>query len=141
MMLSSPAVTKCQAPAELGPVGSFRLDLAEAHSPTPRLSSSSCGCGLTSRAARTYSRCTVATKPASTFWPGPASSRWAGSPVRFQLAKLVAGGELRYVLRGGRGGGPGGEGNPNVTAWVTKTCTVVTDSKLGISDLYDCRAR
>jgi hypothetical protein len=62
-------------------------------------------------------------------------------PTTNQLAKLVAGGELRYLLRGGRGGGPGGEGNPNVTAWVTKTCTVVTDSKLGISDLYDCRAR
>ena len=59
-------------------------------------------------------------------------------PTSNQLAELVAGGELRYVLLGGRGGGPGGEGNTNLTAWVMQTCTVVTDSTSGVSDLYDC---
>jgi 4-amino-4-deoxy-L-arabinose transferase-like glycosyltransferase len=59
-------------------------------------------------------------------------------PTTDQLAKLVADGQLRYVLLGGRGGGPGGEENTDLTAWVTKTCTVVTDSTLGVSDLYDC---
>jgi hypothetical protein len=62
-------------------------------------------------------------------------------PTTDQLAKLVAQGQLRYVLLGARDGGPGGEGNSNVTAWVTKTCTVVTDSTSGVSDLYDCAPR
>jgi hypothetical protein len=59
-------------------------------------------------------------------------------PTTTQLAKFVADGELRYVLLGGRGGHPGGEENPNVTAWVRNTCAVVTDSTLGVSNLYDC---
>ena len=38
----------------------------------------------------------------------------------------------------GRGGGSGGEGNANFTAWVKNTCTVVSDATSGVSDLYDC---
>ena len=38
-------------------------------------------------------------------------------PTNDQLATLVADGQLRYVLLGGRGG-PGGEKNSNFTAWV-----------------------
>jgi hypothetical protein len=59
-------------------------------------------------------------------------------PTTDQLATLVADGQLRYVLLGGRGGAPGGEANTNLTVWVTKTCTLVNDSSLGVSDLYDC---
>ncbi len=58
-------------------------------------------------------------------------------PTNDQLATLVADGQLRYVLLGGRGG-PGGEGNSNFTAWVRNTCTVVSDATSGVSDLYDC---
>jgi 4-amino-4-deoxy-L-arabinose transferase-like glycosyltransferase len=58
-------------------------------------------------------------------------------PTSQQLAKLVADGQLRYVLLGGHGA-PGGEGNADTTAWVKNTCTVVTDNTLGVSDLYDC---
>ncbi len=58
-------------------------------------------------------------------------------PTNDQLATLVADGQLRYVLLGGRGG-PGGEGNSNFTAWVRNTCTVVSDAASGVSDLYDC---
>ncbi len=59
-------------------------------------------------------------------------------PTNDQLATLVADGQLRYVLLGGRGGGPGGEKNSNITAWVKNTCTVVSDATSGVSDLYDC---
>ncbi len=59
-------------------------------------------------------------------------------PTNSQLATLVSHGQLRYVLLGGRGGGPGGEGNANLTAWVKNTCTVVGDATSGVSDLYDC---
>ena len=58
-------------------------------------------------------------------------------PTNDQLATLVADGQLRYVLLGGRGG-PGGDGNSNFTAWVRNTCTVVSDATSGVSDLYDC---
>ena len=59
-------------------------------------------------------------------------------PTNGQLATLVSHGQLRYVLLGGRGGGPGGEENANITAWVKNTCTVVSDATSGVSDLYDC---
>ena len=59
-------------------------------------------------------------------------------PTTSQLAKLVADGQLRYVLLGERGGGPGGEGETDTAAWVKNTCTVVTDSTLSVSDLYEC---
>jgi 4-amino-4-deoxy-L-arabinose transferase-like glycosyltransferase len=59
-------------------------------------------------------------------------------PTNDQLATLVADGQLRYVLLGGRGGGPGGEKNSNITAWVKNTCTVVSDATSGVSNLYDC---
>ena len=58
-------------------------------------------------------------------------------PTTQQLAKLVADGQLRYVLLGGRGG-PDGQGNADTTTWVKDTCTVVTDNTLGVSNLYDC---
>jgi hypothetical protein len=59
-------------------------------------------------------------------------------PTTGQLAKLVADGQLRYVLLGERGGGLSGEGSAETTTWVKNTCTVVTDSTLSVSDLYDC---
>ena len=59
-------------------------------------------------------------------------------PTNSQLATLVSDGQLRYVLLGGRGGGPGREGNANLTTWVKNTCTVVSDATSGVSDLYDC---
>ena len=59
-------------------------------------------------------------------------------PTTGQLAKLIADGQLRYVLLGERGGGPGGEGSTDTITWVKKTCTVVSDSTLSVSDMYDC---
>jgi hypothetical protein len=59
-------------------------------------------------------------------------------PTTSRLAELVADGQLRYVLLGERGDGPGGEGSSDTTTWVKNTCTVVTDSALSVSDLYDC---
>ena len=60
-------------------------------------------------------------------------------PTTGQLATLVANGQLRYVMLGEHGDGrPGGEGSADTTIWVKNTCTVVTDSTLSVSDLYDC---
>jgi hypothetical protein len=59
-------------------------------------------------------------------------------PTTSRLAELVADGQLRYVLLGARGDGPGGEGSTDTSTWVKNTCTVVTDSTLSVSDLYDC---
>jgi 4-amino-4-deoxy-L-arabinose transferase-like glycosyltransferase len=43
------------------------------------------------------------------------------------LAKLVASGELRYILYGGMGGGPGGSGgSSNVGSWIQSNCSQVT---------------
>ncbi|WP_188187662.1 ArnT family glycosyltransferase [Nonomuraea sp. SYSU D8015] len=50
-----------------------------------------------------------------------------------RLQVLVASGQLRYVLVGGNGGGPG-RGNAEVTSWVQENCTVVD----GQDGLYDC---
>ena len=60
-------------------------------------------------------------------------------PTTGQLAELVADGQLRYVLLGERGDSrPGGVDSTDTTTWVKNTCTVVTDSALSVSDLYDC---
>jgi hypothetical protein len=72
-----------QVPAAAKPaaVDCLQAGSATAHRSAPRLSGSSRGCGLTSRAARTHSPCRVRTKPASTFSPEPAFSRWGASPA------------------------------------------------------------
>jgi 4-amino-4-deoxy-L-arabinose transferase-like glycosyltransferase len=58
-----------------------------------------------------------------------------------KLQQLVASGQLRYVLVGGQGGGPGGSGNQAVTTWVTQNCTSVDYGGTGgASSLYDCTA-
>lgn len=62
------------------------------------------------------------------------------------LAKLVASGEVRYVLWGG--GGPGGGSNSSITSYLQASCTVVSDLSLststggpgGSSTLYQCDA-
>lgn len=48
------------------------------------------------------------------------------------LARLVASGEVRYVLWGG-GGGPGGPGagSSSITSYLQSACTVVSDASLG----------
>ena len=150
MTASPQAVAKCVpaanclAPATPGAVDSLPVDSVTAHRRMRRLSNSSRGSELMSRAVHTYSRCRVPARQASTFSLGPACFRWAASagqvpfPTSDQLATLVADGQLRYVLLGGRGGGPGGKKNSNITAWVKNTCTVVSDARSGVSDLYDC---
>jgi 4-amino-4-deoxy-L-arabinose transferase-like glycosyltransferase len=55
-----------------------------------------------------------------------------------KLQSLVASGQLRYVLVGGNGGGPGG-GNRDVTDWITQHGTQVSSSAAGVSGLYDLR--
>jgi 4-amino-4-deoxy-L-arabinose transferase-like glycosyltransferase len=62
-------------------------------------------------------------------------------PTTDQLAKLVADGQVRYVLAGGgMGGGRGARVNSAATQWATSNCTAVNDSTLTVSGLYDCRA-
>ncbi|HEX6289386.1 MAG TPA: glycosyltransferase family 39 protein [Herpetosiphonaceae bacterium] len=46
------------------------------------------------------------------------------------LARLVASGDVRYVLWGG-GGGPGGGPNPSISQYVQSACSVVTEPGLG----------
>jgi hypothetical protein len=77
------------------------------------------------------------------------------APTAAQLAQYVADGKLRFVLTGGRGGGPGrGPGGNSVagerTAWIEATCQAIDPSTYGVSDdgdrpggrngqqLYDC---
>jgi hypothetical protein len=61
-------------------------------------------------------------------------------PTLAQFQSLVAAGQVRYVLSGGRGGrgGPAGtgQGGSGVSAWVTQNCTSVS----AVSGLYDCAA-
>ena len=62
-------------------------------------------------------------------------------PTLSQFQSLVASGELRYVLAGGRGGGlaggrGGGSGDTPVSGYVTRNCTSVPTA----SGLYDCAA-
>jgi len=79
--------------------------------------------------------------------------------------KLVAEGKLRFVLAGGQGsmgggmGGPGGmqggasgpaqqtgtanassNNSSTISAWVTSTCSLVTDTSVSANNLYDCQA-
>ena len=118
-------------------------DSALAHKRTRRLSKSSRGSELTSRGS-TYLLAVQGSSQAGEYILAGASVLPMGGfsgqvpfPTNDQLATLVADGQLRYVLLGGRGG-PGGEGNSNFTAWVRNTCTVVSDATSGVSDLYDC---
>ncbi|GAA3540570.1 glycosyltransferase family 39 protein [Nonomuraea rosea] len=50
-----------------------------------------------------------------------------------RLRSLVSSGQLRYVMAGSEGGGPG-RGNTEVTTWVQANCTAVD----GQEGLYDC---
>ena len=84
-------------------------------------------------------------------------------PTLDGFKKLVASGQLRYVLGGGQGGMgggmggpggmPGGAGSPGqqtgttnavatnsstISSWVTSACTLVTDSSVSSNNLYDC---
>ena len=70
------------------------------------------------------------------------------APTLERLQAYVRDGRLRFVMLGGRGGGPsglggffGGDGSGNVAAarnqWVTNACTPVTVSGV-TGDLYDC---
>ena len=61
-----------------------------------------------------------------------------GGPINQPRPPPSVDGQLRYVLLGGRGDGPGGESSTDTTTWVKNTCTVVTGGTLNISDLYDC---
>jgi hypothetical protein len=77
------------------------------------------------------------------------------APTAAQLAEYVADGKLRFVMLGGRGGGPGrGPGGNSVagerTAWVEARCQAVDPAAYGAQDdgdapggrggqqLYDC---
>ncbi|MFI5254551.1 MAG: glycosyltransferase family 39 protein [Candidatus Limnocylindrales bacterium] len=74
------------------------------------------------------------------------------TPTLAQLQAYVDSGEVRYVLVGGAGGGPGGFfGGDGIgdtasarTAWVTSSCTPVhvaaTTDAAGGGTLYDCAA-
>jgi 4-amino-4-deoxy-L-arabinose transferase-like glycosyltransferase len=61
-------------------------------------------------------------------------------PTLSQFQSLVAGGQVRYVLSSGRGGGPGGgaggRGDSTVADYVSQNCTAVGE----VSGLYDCAA-
>lgn len=48
-----------------------------------------------------------------------------------KLRRLVADGELRYIVVGGGMGGPGGRGDADVTAWVRENGTLVRPSEYG----------
>ena len=136
-------MAKCLAPATPGSEDSHPGDSALAHKRTRRLSKSSRGSELTSRGS-TYLLAVQGSSQAGEYILAGASvlpmdgfSGQVPFPTNDQLATLVADGQLRYVLLGGRGG-PGGEGNSTFTAWVRNTCTVVSDATSGVSDLYDC---
>ncbi len=72
------------------------------------------------------------------------------APTLDAFTALVAQGDLRFVLADDKSGGKGGPGgqaggafakstSAAISAWVTSTCTPVTDSTLGVSGLYDCK--
>src|SRR5207247_10433405 len=56
------------------------------------------------------------------------------APTLAQLQAYVASGQLRYVLIGGRGGGPDG-GSSEISTWVVAHGTLVSD--VGGGPLYD----
>jgi 4-amino-4-deoxy-L-arabinose transferase-like glycosyltransferase len=57
------------------------------------------------------------------------------APTVEELARMVADGELRYVLLGSRVGGPG-DGASALTAWVQEHGTLVDSSQTGGATLY-----
>jgi 4-amino-4-deoxy-L-arabinose transferase-like glycosyltransferase len=55
-----------------------------------------------------------------------------------KLQSLVASGQLRFVVAGNSGGGPGGQtANSAATSWVTSTCTLVSIDGAA-TGVYDC---
>ena len=59
------------------------------------------------------------------------------APTVSRLAKLVADGDLKYVLiSDSSGGGPGGGGSSDITAWVKAHGTVVDEVSVGSGTLY-----
>jgi 4-amino-4-deoxy-L-arabinose transferase-like glycosyltransferase len=60
-------------------------------------------------------------------------------PTETELRSLVADGEVRFVLVGGQGAGPGGLGpSGSSTSWVTQACTAVDLGPSVSAALYDC---
>jgi hypothetical protein len=58
------------------------------------------------------------------------------APTLVQFQALVASGELRFVIAGGQGGGPGDNSESAARiAWIQATCRQVTDVS---ATLYDC---
>jgi 4-amino-4-deoxy-L-arabinose transferase-like glycosyltransferase len=62
------------------------------------------------------------------------------APTVTQLAQMVAGGELRYVLIGSGGGGPGGGGSQAITTWVKAHGTAVSGVTTTAGTLYHVTA-
>jgi 4-amino-4-deoxy-L-arabinose transferase-like glycosyltransferase len=61
------------------------------------------------------------------------------TPTLAQFQSLVASGQLRFVIVGGQGGGPGGNSSDasSRTSWITANCSAVTSVS---ASLYDCSA-
>ena len=63
------------------------------------------------------------------------------APTADELRGLVASGELRFVLVGGQGSGPGrAPGLDSATGWVTEACVAVDLASVSSGTLYDCAA-
>ena len=63
------------------------------------------------------------------------------APTADELRGLVASGELRFVLVGGQGSGPGrAPGSVSATSWVTEACVAVDLGSVSSGTLYDCAA-
>jgi hypothetical protein len=62
------------------------------------------------------------------------------TPTLDQLKAYIASGQLRFVIAGGQGGGPGGSAGVSTTrdAWVTSTCTAVDLGTGSSLNLYGC---
>lgn len=62
------------------------------------------------------------------------------SPTLAQIKAWVASGDLRYILTGGQGGGPGGgsAGSFEIQSWVSANCVAVTGAP--VSNLLRCGA-
>ena len=59
------------------------------------------------------------------------------APTVSRLAKMVADGELRYVLLSGSGGGPRGGASSAITTWVQQHGTAVDGVPVGSGTLYE----
>jgi hypothetical protein len=60
------------------------------------------------------------------------------APTVSQLAKMVADGELKYVLvSGSGGGGPSGGGSSDIATWVQQHGTAVDGVDVGSGTLYE----